>query len=1400
MSNNPLRAYNISFKKEVNGSFSLTFDMAYKYHDVETGKLLDNPYIKLLVNERKVKLLYKKKWYDFLIKEINEDSATGVFSYTANALFINELSKTGNSIELDIELENNIGTITELAENILEGTGWRVDNDSEILRSYNEEQLYEILLNKPIAAYPIDFSAKDGIGAQPITIAKNEKIYVFFSSLTDETLDFQIIYREDGAYEMDDDHIVLNAQNYIIKEIENKDSEGAIYPVNPDFALNCNFSEMRGKRIVRKPLTKFLPKLGVMVDVCRNQNDEEIYCYKKSEYITSSTVNNYLVNGSEFLNREYWHEPGTSKITLTTIEDKNNVLKVDFKTGGILNSSLGLKTVLNDFENGFQEGQKFILSVRSDKIDNLSFAIKTYERTADGYQEDKELFKFSPTAADQIKEKGASDADKYLNFNRRYMVAECKTTISHQDLMDLNKNQKGLGLFITSSTQQIVQFEEIYFFDYIIDEDDERIIAPDDIIQSKIKTKHYYFYPEQNKDAESIEELELIQAASYEENPSYPPKFDEKCEKIRTISATESNCFNLIQDLCETFECWAIFNIEHEEDGKVKLDENYRPIKSVLFKEYVGKDNFVGFKYGINLKGIQRQIQSDTIITKMIVKDNSNEFGVDGFCSIARASENPTQENFVLDFSYFTNQLLLDYNALQADLYNVNLNAGSLGYISQLSHENRDKNKLIEERSQLFIESSQLEADITVYQERLNAALEDLEEWEVDLEESVGLTWAQVQNSTDAVLLKQDKVIQAKAAIPQLEKIRDVSTAQLDGLQKRFQECEQLYKDKTDELEEIKKRVQTLTDDFNQKYYQYVQEGAWISEDYIDDNLYYFDALSTLHTSSQPQITYTVDVVEISAVDGYQNYDFDIGDKTFIEDTTFFGWVVKDGYTTPRREEVIISEIEINLDNPDTSKITIQNYKTQFEDLFQRITATTTSIEFSTGKYEKASSIIDENGNIKPTVLESSMINNNFIISNAKDESVVIDDQGITATNLYDPSKAIRIVSGGLFLTQDGGQTWTTGISGYGINANCLTTGRVDTQTITIGDSAFPHFRWDKNGLTAYSVSKKEDFVNYNFSTFVRFDQYGLYGIKGQEGFIATGEQSIIDNALFSLTWSGFHIKTTGNGSSGIEITSENDIRVLGEIPGAETRGIASAPELIKIGRLDKNGNVGIRISNKEGNAVIETNNDGTLWLKNRLSISANKNTVAIGYLGINESEEKARVFEAGKNGEESNFVVWEDGSIRANNGSFKGHIEADSGYFSGELKAATGSFSGHVDASSGTIGGVNILAIQNLGYRVVIESDKGYIVDFDEEELASEIALLAEEDSGETSEEPIERKVTLVAKVYNGPEEYLPEKGFTYQWYDNGEVLEGENRQQLILDFSDREKYYIQVEVTEVE
>lgn len=57
----------------------------------------------------------------------------------------------------------------------------------------------------------------------------------------------------------------------------------------------------------------------------------------------------------------------------------------------------------------------------------------------------------------------------------------------------------------------------------------------------------------------------------------------------------------------------------------------------------------------------------------------------------------------------------------------------------------------------------------------------------------------------------------------------------------------------------------------------------------------------------------------------------------------------------------------------------------------------------------------------------------------------------------------VRIVSGGVFLSSDGGASWKSGITGNGINTDLLTAGQIDVGKINIMSGAYPTFSWDSN-------------------------------------------------------------------------------------------------------------------------------------------------------------------------------------------------------------------------------------------------------------------------------------------------------------------------------------------------
>jgi hypothetical protein len=66
-------------------------------------------------------------------------------------------------------------------------------------------------------------------------------------------------------------------------------------------------------------------------------------------------------------------------------------------------------------------------------------------------------------------------------------------------------------------------------------------------------------------------------------------------------------------------------------------------------------------------------------------------------------------------------------------------------------------------------------------------------------------------------------------------------------------------------------------------------------------------------------VTYNIAVLELSQLPNYENYSFNLGDKTYMEDTEFFGWTWKgtNKVKTPYREEIIVTEFTTVLDSPE---------------------------------------------------------------------------------------------------------------------------------------------------------------------------------------------------------------------------------------------------------------------------------------------------------------------------------------------------------------------------------------------------------------------------------------------------------------------------------------------------
>lgn len=777
---------------------------------------------------------------------------------------------------------------------------------------------------------------------------------------------------------------------------------------------------------------------------------------------------------------------------------------------------------------------------------------------------------------------------------------------SYSDLLQ----HKNIGLFICPSRPEYsgityidnspIYVEDFQFFKKVTF--NGKVVYPGEVPEASIITYYSGFRESDNIDVKDINDV----VYEFEEQTEIPSgwyiAYNKDCYKIRSIEGSKTNRFNLLQTLAETFECWVRFEIEHEPNGAILLDANtHKPSKKVTFHNYTGSENAAGFKYGINLNGVKREINSDSICTKLIVENNSNQFADNGFCSVARADNSPNKDNFFINLDYYCQHGILDFRTVNYDIYD-----DKDGYYPNLLRLNNKRDAIVDDIAKLTSELSKLNAELEVYKLKTSNLAELIgKDEEIITQPPFNSTyWTVITNPqewfwkyelgeklkeiTDRITLNS---IYHKKAAKELERL----TAEVNIKQNTLNELES-------EIENLTNQKKVLDKAFNDKYYKYIQEGSWIDESYIDDELYCIDAQSTLANSAFPKISYNIQVIDVERAADFENYRFEVGEITTVEDVNFFGWSLKDGYFTPYKEEVIISSITWNLDNPENNTITVQNFKEQFKDLFQRVAAATATVEFKTGAIDRTSKAVETDGTITQTALQNALNRNGLTISNEGDDTVFWDDRGLI-TQAWDSSgDMLRFTNGGLWLSRDKGQTWVNIVNGKGINTEYLDNGVIDASKISIINGKYPCLRLDTTGLTAYSFTEngQGEIESYDSSTFVRFDQYGLYSIHNKLGFnvkdrssLQTPEQYIKDNARFSLTKDGFTLRGKDKTKKYLEINSDNKILLydfsneLGRYVDRITIGDISTDEHQDL--------YGIRIKNRKDQTVMYSDSDGNL-------------------------------------------------------------------------------------------------------------------------------------------------------------------------------------------------------------
>ena len=1375
----PNRAQNPVLTRNTNGTKKLEFYLFFEYVDEIEGRIKRNLFCPLLSNGRKLKLKWKDKWYEFIITNIVESSENKKITYVAQDATILDLSRKGFNIELSTDLENNQGTIFQLTEQIIKNTEWTLDEENSLISPQTlDDVLVELEVTEEIKVKRKTFLDSNGLLTTEevdLIVPIGEKIYTFYSIINNEDSFFQFYYSE-NPYKFNEDGFIFDCPLYLIEDYKYIEE-------TPNKTKKLQTISNKGKKLIRSQRTGYNEVLDTYVKYYKTE-DQIIVGFTETEYLTDDFTTNLITNDKDFITNVGWYALSDN----TFIETYNypdaeialELLKTnsDIETQSYLqintdelNKWSFYNTGPNDNKDvlgNLYNGKKFVIRLKYNYLKNKTLVgelksppyNKTKKRLKTGFEVALCTYTFddegTPIINDILLTANLTGSNNVFEKDGEYWTAICENTSTYtkEDLLELNlglffryADTEDLRLSTKSLSQCYFYLEDCQFFEYkpkTQEDETETYYLPGDIIESESKIKYNYFLEEENKKITSKDQIQFLYCGYKQKD--YEKDYYSDFPQVRTIEQKESNIFNLIQTLCENFDCWADFIIEHDENGYVKKNNAGKVIKKIRYRPYIGKENWSGYRRGINLKKVERTLDSTQITTKTIVKPNSNEFAPNGFCTIAYSSENPSGENFIYDFSHYISKGLIEPYQLHQELYGTN------GLYKTLRQFNDTNQKLTDTRVALAQSIIYNEKEKQVYSALVSELSSSIAENKRNFRLYSGITYQKFLKLSDT---NKKETLELSGVNNTFVRILSEQT-QLKKAKVKLEEVSAAYSRDFDEYNKIKDKIKLNAEqkekailNFESKYSNYIQEGVWISEECIDHDLYYIEAKSIATTSSIPKISYNIDVVDISSLEEFFNYNVDIGDKTYVIDPEFFGYLNEFAIKTPKKQEVVITELVEDLENPEKNKTTVQSYKTQFDDLFSRITATAQQLQLNEGAYNRAAGAFSNYG-LDTTYTQNSLNNSNFLLQN---NTIKWNVDGFVTTNTLNKHQFIKIHNGSICLTDDGGATWNTAISGKGINANYMYAGQLDAGKVNIvselkvsDDQELQYcLTMDKDGLSMYSFDEATKITRVRLGKIVsdiingeeqfEEDLYGLqlYNNQGVQTFRTDSNGDItMTGTIYAKDGYFKGAVVASRGEIGGWIIEENQ---LNHKSGDEIDAIISSSELTQNyqvnGKLTNDWRLLFGIENSRGKFGVTGNGslyangvdikDGNISFGDLFKITSNGTGSAVTYgLNINlspENEKENIVIESeerviGIREKETDDMgrvnwIWKtvigDLSKVTIGGQDNKQKLSDLGVTGYGICTDNGFFSGYVVAGAGQIGGF-VIGEDNIYTRELVE------------------------------------------------------------------------------------------------
>lgn len=488
---------------------------------------------------------------------------------------------------------------------------------------------------------------------------------------------------------------------------------------------------------------------------------------------------------------------------------------------------------------------------------------------------------------------------------------------------------------------------------------------------------------------------------------------DKVKDTYRSFDDNKKTRYEAINNGLETFGAIA----EWDEDNRILnilSISDIREFRGVVLK----KENYVS--------SLEIESNADDIVTRLYVYGNEKK-GIE--------KVNPTGMAYIEDFSYFMYPFERDTNK------NV------------ISHSDYMSDELCHAILDLKVLQDEYNPRIKDLQDKLNKAYGDLSKANMQLVELEGqlvtlealLDTAKATNDLPLVA-KREQEVQAKE-IEIFDKKAEI---------KAIQDSIELWEKTIVSYQELISTT-SFTQELQNELSLFIYEQEFSDDRYIEEEELYKAGTEQFDKYQRPVRTFNIELASfVNSIESQHVADrLQIGEEVLVKSTklkTEYKSIVL-GYNVDFKTgdyQLIISD---NMDDI--------NSLDKLASLIYKADSSSTILNNNKYKWDNVTSIKDEVEAWRDKEIKAV---ENRIIAGAN-ESVVIDNRGIQAHNPDFPDERIIIQSGVVALSRDGGKTWSTSVTPYGVNAETII-GKIIAGNNLIITNDSGSFVIDQTGLT----------------------------------------------------------------------------------------------------------------------------------------------------------------------------------------------------------------------------------------------------------------------------------------------------------------------------------------------